>query len=61
LSKKCLARSERADFAAASATILSFIATYNTHHAHPFTWKKGVRFYHRLKDQLADSAPAVAA
>ena len=61
LSKKCLARSELADFAAASTTILGFIATYNTHHAHPFTWKKGVRFYQRLKDKLADSAPAVAA
>jgi hypothetical protein len=61
LSKKCLARSELADFAVASATILGFIATYNTHHAHPFTWKKGVRFCHRLKDKLADSAPAVAA
>jgi transposase len=61
LSKKCLARSQLADFAAAVDTILGFIATYNTHHAHPFTWKKGVRFYHRLKDKLADSAPTVAA
>ena len=61
LSKKCLARSELADFAAASDTILGFIATYNTYHAHPFTWKKGIRFYHRLKDKLAGSVPAVAA
>jgi hypothetical protein len=61
LSKKCLARSELADFSAAVDTILGFIATYNTHYAHPFTWKKGVRFYHRLKDKLADSDPAVAA
>jgi transposase len=60
LSKKCLARSELADFAAASDTILSFIATYNTQHAHPFTWKKGIRFYHRLKDKLAGSVPAAA-
>jgi hypothetical protein len=61
LSKKCLARSQLADFAAAVDTILGFIATYNTHHAHPFTWKKGIRFYHRLKDKLASSVPAVAA
>jgi len=61
LSKKCLARSELADFSTAVDTILGFIATYNTHHAHPFTWKKGIRFYHRLKDKLAGSAPAVAA
>jgi transposase len=61
VSKKCLARSELAEFAAASETILGFIATYNTHHALPFTWKKGIRFYHRLKDMLASSVPAVAA
>jgi hypothetical protein len=61
LSKKGLARSELADFAAAERTISTFIATYNREHAHPFTWKKGVRFYHRLKDKLAaSSAPAAA-
>ena len=27
--------------------------TYNTHMAHPFEWKKGVRFYNRLKDKIA--------
>ncbi len=27
--------------------------TYNAHQAHPFTWKKGIRFYQRLKDKLA--------
>ena len=31
----------------------AFIATDNTHLAHPFAWKKGVRFYQRLKDKLA--------
>jgi hypothetical protein len=61
LRKKCLARSAWPDVAAARDTILSFIATYTTHHAQPFTWKKGVRFYHRLKDKLAGSVPPVAA
>jgi LuxR family maltose regulon positive regulatory protein len=28
------------------------ITTYNTHLAHPYEWKKGVRFYKRLKDKL---------
>jgi len=55
LGKKCLKRSELADFAAAERTILDFIATYDAHHAHPFTWKKGVRFYRRLKDKLASA------
>jgi len=53
LSKKCLARSELADFAAAERPLTDFIATYNPHQAHPFTWRKGVRFYQRLKDKLA--------
>jgi transposase len=53
LSKKCLKRSELADVAAAEQTLLDFIATYNAHQAHPFTWRKGVRFYQRLKDKLA--------
>jgi hypothetical protein len=58
LSKKCLTRSELADFAAAERTILAFIATYDAHHAHPFTWRKGVRFYQRLKDKLATDPAA---
>jgi transposase len=60
LSKKCLARSELRDFPEAATTITSFIATYNTQHAHPFTWKKGIRFYQRLKDKLVQSTPAAA-
>jgi transposase len=60
LTKKCLARSALADFSAAEATISAFITTYNTHHAHPFTWKKGIRFYQRLKDKLATATPAAA-
>lgn len=57
LSKKCLKRSDLADFAAAERHITAFIATYNAHHAHPFIWRKGVRFYQRLKDKLAASQP----
>lgn len=53
LSKKCLARSEWAESEGAATDILAFIATYDTHHAHPFTWRKGVKFYQRLKDKLA--------
>jgi hypothetical protein len=30
---------------------------YNAHLAHPFEWKKGVRFYKRLRDKIA--APPV--
>ena len=37
-----------------------FITTYNAHHAHPFTWRKGVRFYQRLKDKLAVPAQEAA-
>ena len=33
--------------------IEAFMLTYNTHLAHPFEWKKGVRFYKRLKDKIA--------
>jgi transposase len=58
LSKKCLKRSELADFAAAAEAITAFLATYNAHHAHPFTWHNGIRFYQRLKDKLAAQAPA---
>ncbi len=54
LTKKCLARSTWDAFAAAASGISDFIATYNAHQAHPFTWKKGIRFYQRLKDKLAD-------
>jgi transposase len=58
LSKKCLKRSELTDFAAAERHITAFIATYNAHHAHPFTWRKGIRFYQRLKDKLVASQVA---
>jgi len=66
LSKKCLDRSEWATFDEAAQGILDFIATYDTHHAHPFTWRKGIKFYQRLKDKLANKqstqpAPAEAA
>ena len=54
LSKKCLKRSDLADFAAAERTISDFVATYNAHHAKPFTWRKGVKFYQRLKDKLTN-------
>ena len=60
ISKKCLARSELADFPAAARTILAFVETDNIHHARPFTGKKGIRFYHRLKDKLAAAASAAA-
>jgi len=55
LTKKCLKRAESADFAAAARTIADFLATYNAHHAKPFTWKDGVKFYQRLKDKLAQA------
>jgi transposase len=55
LSKKCLKRSELADFAAAEKAITDFITTYDAHHAKPFTWRKGIRFYQRLKDKLAEA------
>jgi transposase len=53
LGKKCLKRGEFADFAAAEQAITDFVATHNAHHARPFTWRKGIRFYQRLKDKLA--------
>jgi transposase len=53
LSKKCLKRSDWKTFADAARAILAFIATYDLHQAHPFTWRKGVMFYQRLKDKLA--------
>jgi hypothetical protein len=55
LSKKCLKRSEFSDFAAAERGITAFIATYNAHQAKPFTWRKGIKFYQRLKDKLAET------
>ena len=61
LTKKCLKRAELADFADAARTIAAFLATYNAHHAKPFTWKKGVKFYQRLKDKLAQPAAAPVA
>lgn len=56
LSKKCLKRAELTDFADAERTITAFVSTYNTHHAKPFTWKNGVKFYQRLKDKLAQAS-----
>jgi hypothetical protein len=55
LSKQCLRRGEFADFAAAEQAMLDFIATYNAHRAKPFTWRKGIQFYQRLKDKLAQA------
>jgi hypothetical protein len=60
LSKKCLKRADLPDFNAADRALTDFIATYNAHHAHPFTWRKGVRFYQRLKDKLAAPAQEAA-
>ena len=53
LSRKCLRRADFANLTIASQQIEAFILTYNTHLAHPFEWKKGVRFYQRLKDKIA--------
>ena len=53
LSRKCLRRASFTDAIMATQEIEGFMATYNTHLAHPFEWKKGVRFYQRLKDKLA--------
>lgn len=61
LSKKCLKRSELATFAAAEREITAFIATDNAHQAKPFVWRKGVKFYQRLKDKLAEQRPEVVA
>jgi hypothetical protein len=61
LNKKCLKRAELADVPAAEKTITDFIATYDAHHAHPFTWRKCVRFYQRLKDKLAAMPSPMAA
>lgn len=56
LARKCLKRASFPDAATAAQEILAFIATYDAHQAHPFTWRKGVRFYQRLQDKLADRA-----
>src|SRR5713226_2585575 len=53
LSRKCLRRADFADATIATEQIEGFITTYNTHSAHPFEWKKGVRFYKRLKAKIA--------
>jgi transposase len=60
LSKHCLKRGEFADFAAAERAMLAFITTYNAYRAKPFTWRKGVKFYQRLKDKLATAQTAQA-
>ncbi len=53
LSRKCLKRADFADAMVATQHIEGFLTTYNVHMAHPFEWKKGVRFYKRLKDKIA--------
>jgi len=53
LSRKCLRRATFADASVATHQIEAFMLTYNTHLAHPFEWRKGVRFYQRLKDKIA--------
>jgi hypothetical protein len=53
LSRKCLRRADFADATIASQEIEAFMVNYNTHLAHPFEWRKGVRFYKRLKDKIA--------
>lgn len=60
LSKQCLKRSDPQDVEAAERTLTDFIATYNAHQAHPFTWRKGVHFYQRFKDKLAAPAQTAA-
>ena len=49
---KCLRRADFADARIASREIEAFIVNYNAHLAHPFEWKKGMRFYKRLKDKI---------
>ena len=53
LSRKCLRRADFVDATIATHEIEAFMTTYNTHMAHPFEWKKGVRLYKRLKDKIA--------
>jgi transposase len=54
LTRKCLRRASFTSALMATQQIEGFITTYNTHLAHPFEWNKGVRFYKRLKDTLAE-------
>ena len=61
LSRKCLKRANFPDATVATDQIAAFIITYNRHSAHPFSWKKGVRFYQRLKDKLGKQKETVAA
>jgi hypothetical protein len=56
LSRKCLKRADFADAAIATEQIEGFITTYDTYMAHPYEWKKGVRFYKRLKAKIAACA-----
>ena len=53
LSRKCLKRANFADALTATQHIEGFMTNYNVHIAHPFEWRKGVRFYRRLKDKIA--------
>jgi len=53
LSRKCLRRANFSDATIATQEIEAFMRTYNLHMAHPFEWKKGVRFYKRLKAKIA--------
>jgi hypothetical protein len=53
LSRKCLKRADFANMIVATQHIEAFITTYNVHMAHPFEWKKGVRFYKRLRAKIA--------
>jgi hypothetical protein len=59
LTKQGLTRAELSDFDAADRALTDFIATSNAQQAHPFTGRKGVRVYQRLKDKLV--APTLAA
>jgi hypothetical protein len=61
LSRKCLRRADFADATIATQAIEAFMLTYNVHLAHPFEWKKGVRFYKRLKDKIATGQELVRA
>lgn len=62
LSRTCLKRANFPNAALATEQIEAFMTTYHRHSAHPFAWKKGVRFYRRLQDKLAErSAHAHAA
>ena len=53
LSRKCLRGASFGNAMIATHEIEAFVRTYNLHLAHPFEWKKGVRFYERLKAKIA--------